>query len=142
MTVDLRYLGQSHELSVAYEHGDSVESLAARFHDLHHERNGFSRPDDPIEVVTVRAVATAEPSLGWSQIPELQAPLAAESVEERQVVANSGDVVIAAVVARDGLAPGDTVVGPAVIEDGESTTYLDPGDTATVASNGAVVIEW
>ena len=31
--------------------------LAARFHALHAERNGFARPDDPIEVVTGRAEA-------------------------------------------------------------------------------------
>ena len=40
--VDCRYAGQSHELTV---------SSAAAFHEAHQQRNGFSRPDAPVEVV-------------------------------------------------------------------------------------------
>ena len=34
---------------------------SARFHEAHRQRNGFDRPDDPIEVVTVRAEAVGHP---------------------------------------------------------------------------------
>ena len=52
--VDVRYRGQSHELSIPWSDGDGWDDVAAAFHDTHRRRNGFARPDDPIEVVTVR----------------------------------------------------------------------------------------
>src|SRR5262245_35735759 len=58
--VDCRYAGQSHELTVA--------SVAA-FHDAHLERNGFSRPDAPVEVVAIRATASVPSSFDLSDLP-------------------------------------------------------------------------
>jgi N-methylhydantoinase A/oxoprolinase/acetone carboxylase beta subunit len=52
--VDCRYLGQSHELTVA---------TPADFHEAHRSRNGFARPDEPVEVVALRATA-ARPAAG------------------------------------------------------------------------------
>jgi N-methylhydantoinase A/oxoprolinase/acetone carboxylase beta subunit len=49
-TVDCRYAGQSHELRVA-----SPEDFPAE----HERRNGFSRPGASVEVVALRARATA-----------------------------------------------------------------------------------
>ena len=46
--LDCRYRGQSHELTVA-----SIEE----FHAEHERRNGYSRPDAPVEVVALRARA-------------------------------------------------------------------------------------
>jgi N-methylhydantoinase A/oxoprolinase/acetone carboxylase beta subunit len=48
--VDCRYAGQSHELTVP-----EVADFGAE----HRRRNGDERPGDPVEVVAVRAVATA-----------------------------------------------------------------------------------
>ena len=60
----------------------------------------------------------------------------------RPVTAADGTLHEAAIHHRDTLAPVAEVAGPAVIEDKEATTYIDPGDVATVAANGALVIEW
>jgi N-methylhydantoinase A/oxoprolinase/acetone carboxylase beta subunit len=49
-TVDCRYAGQSHELTV---------SSPGAFPAEHRRRNGFSRPGAPVEVVALRARATA-----------------------------------------------------------------------------------
>ena len=46
--VDCRYAGQSHEMTVADP---------AAFHDEHRRRNGYARPDDPVEVIALRARA-------------------------------------------------------------------------------------
>jgi len=45
---DCRYAGQSHELSVRHP---------GRFHREHRRRNGYDRPDHPVEIVAVRARA-------------------------------------------------------------------------------------
>lgn len=141
LMVDLRYVGQAHELTVPYLSGDGAGVLSDRFHELHAERNGFARHDDSVEVVTVRAAAIGEPMLRWSQLP--QQPAAADADQmTREMVTSDGTAVTGLVYRRDALSVSDVVAGPAVIEDGESTTYLDPGDRASVAANGAVVIEW
>ena len=44
LVVDMRYMGQAHETSVPYTEGEPWEALCGRFHRLHAERNGFSRP--------------------------------------------------------------------------------------------------
>jgi len=58
--VDCRYRGQSHELRVP---------TVAGFHDEHRRRNGYARPDEPVDVVALRAVATRPPSVGPDDLP-------------------------------------------------------------------------
>jgi N-methylhydantoinase A/oxoprolinase/acetone carboxylase beta subunit len=58
--VDCRYEGQSHELTV---------SSAAAFHEAHQQRNGFARPDAPVEVVAIRATASLPAELDLSDLP-------------------------------------------------------------------------
>jgi N-methylhydantoinase A/oxoprolinase/acetone carboxylase beta subunit len=58
--VDCRYRGQSHELTVPSIGG---------FHDEHRRRNGYARPDEPVEVVALRAVATRPPSVAADDLP-------------------------------------------------------------------------
>ncbi len=139
--VDVRYVGQAHELSIPYDPGAPVASIAAGFHHLHRERNGFARPRDPVEIVTVRAVAQGRPALSWDDLPALDTPTGAEPVS-REITAADGATHAAAGYQRAALGPGARVDGPAVIEDAGATTYLAPDDRATVAANGALVIEW
>jgi N-methylhydantoinase A/oxoprolinase/acetone carboxylase beta subunit len=66
--LDCRYLGQSHELSVAN---------VAEFHHEHERRNGYARPDHPVEVIAIRATA---------RVPSPVAPAALPTVERREAV--------------------------------------------------------
>jgi N-methylhydantoinase A/oxoprolinase/acetone carboxylase beta subunit len=58
--VDCRYAGQSHELTVA---------STAAFHEAHQQRNGFSRPEAPVEVVAIRATASVPSRFELSDLP-------------------------------------------------------------------------
>jgi N-methylhydantoinase A/oxoprolinase/acetone carboxylase beta subunit len=58
--VDVRYAGQSHELTVA-----QVDD----FHDEHARRNGYSRRDAPVEVVVLRARARIESPVAIEGLP-------------------------------------------------------------------------
>jgi len=138
--VDVRYAGQSHELTVDYEPGDGWGELSRRFHELHAARNGFARPQDPIEAITVRASALGAPALAWSDLPGVR-PTGDPRRRLRQTVVG-GHTVDALVVWRPALAPGTEIVGPAVIEEPEATTFLGPGERATVHESGALEIEW
>jgi N-methylhydantoinase A/oxoprolinase/acetone carboxylase beta subunit len=57
---DCRYTGQSHELTVP---------SIADFHAEHRRRNGFARPDAPVEVVALRAKAQLPSPVSLTELP-------------------------------------------------------------------------
>ncbi|MYD65564.1 MAG: hydantoinase/oxoprolinase family protein [Chloroflexi bacterium] len=138
--LDVRYLGQSYELTVELDGIDSDESFgraAADFHALHEAR--FAHRDDaaPLEVVNVRATARAatgatapEPSFGGE-------PVDAVSVEAWF----DGEARQALLVERASLRPGDHLDGPALVSQLDSTTVIAPGWAATVDAQGNLVLE-
>lgn len=139
-SVDVRYRGQAHETSVRYDVGAGWAALAGDFHRRHKARNGFARPDDPIEVVTVRASAVGTPAMQWTDLPEVRPDGDADGgmVE----VHLEGVTQEVRRVRRAGLGPGDVVEGPAIVVEGEATTLLAPGDRAIVHESGALEVSW
>jgi N-methylhydantoinase A len=138
-SLDMRYVGQSHETSVPYTGGERPDMLRDRFDQAHHRRNGFSRPDDPVEVVTIRAAATGRAALTIDQLPE-HTPEGGARVGTRQVRTSEG-VTAATVYRRAGLAVDAEITGPAVVLDAGSTTWIDPAARARVHGSGTLVIE-
>ncbi|HSL25404.1 MAG TPA: hypothetical protein VLA54_03910, partial [Acidimicrobiia bacterium] len=137
VTADLRYPGQSHETNVAVERGDTWETLAGRFHQAHRERNGFAWPGQPAELVTLRATAVSRPALAWSSLPPPQ-PSGEPRLGDRRLP----DGTVVARWRLPSLPPGGEVVGPAVLEDPQSTTWVGAGERATVLEDGATEITW
>lgn len=140
LLLDVRYVGQAHETAVTYDPGDDWSTIAERFHVAHHERNGFARPHDPIEVVTVRAEATAPAALRWDDVPAIE-PSGEPLRGRRRVTTAHGDVE-AEVWWRPGLRPGAAITGPAIVEEREATTYLAPDERAIVHASGALEVAW
>ena len=138
--VDVRYRGQSHETPVVYQPGDGWPVLTARFHRAHRERNGFARPGDPIEVVAARAEAAGEAAMRWPDLPEI-VPTGEPRRGTRTVLTGEGRQE-ASVWWRPGLAAGAEVVGPAIIEEAEATTFLGKGERARVHPSGALEVAW
>lgn len=138
--VDVRYRGQSHELTVPYSPGEGWSILEARFHEAHERRNGFRRGNDPIEAVTVRAWSTAPPALAFADLPEWVGR--GEARLPRRPVMTGAGPVDAGGWWRDGLDVGAEITGPAVIEEREATTYLAPGERARVHPSGALEVTW
>jgi len=137
---DARYRGQSHETTVPYRPGEGWARLVARFHRAHRQRNGFARPGDPVEVVTVRAEATGRPAVRFEDLPAA-APAGTEARGHREVLTAAGPIR-ATVWWRPGMRPGREVVGPAVIEEPDSTTWLAAGERAKVHPSGALEVAW
>lgn len=137
--LDLRYLGQEYAVTVTCRRGEAVEDIVSRFHEIHERIYGHSAPDDRVEIVAARAV-------GWGlfDAPSVQshsgAALATE-VETREVwFDEAGGFVSTAVIDRNALKPGDTISGPAIIEQLDTTTVLLPGFRALVDNNENLVI--
>ena len=137
---DVRYRGQSHETPVPYEAGEGWERLVERFETIHRARNGFARPGDDVEVVTVRAEVAGTPAARWSDLPA-PVPQGEARRGSRQVATASGplDTVI---WWRPGLELGTEIPGPAVVEDPSSTTFIGTGERAVVLGDGTLEITW
>ncbi|MFP3913305.1 MAG: hydantoinase/oxoprolinase family protein [Actinomycetota bacterium] len=138
--VDMRYRGQAHEIAVPVEDGEGWEDAVARFHRLHAEINGFARPEDPVEVVTVRAVAQGRPLLRWEDLPAVGR--GSPPRPRRRGVIMSGEETEAEIWWRSDLPADWQMKGPAVIEEEVGTTVLGPGDRAVVADDGTVEVTW
>ena len=141
-TLDLRYEGQSFELSVDMPDGDldeaTLEVVAERFHEHHERRYGYASPEEPLELVTVRLQAR-----GAVDPPRLDPPAAGDEaapVEERTATFNGTDHATP-VYRRDDLTAGTTFDGPALVEGVESTTVVHPGQAVRVDELGNLVVE-
>ena len=54
----------------------------------------------------------------------------------------NGTEMEAEVLRRSALTVEEEVHGPALVEEGEATTFIGPGDTAVVHESGALVVTW
>ncbi len=139
--LDLRYVGQSTELTVT-EPRALAEAVDA-FHERHEARYGFAARRDPVEVVTARVVAigtTPKPRVVAAAAPAKRAP-EARALRERREVFDGHAFVETPVFARVHLRPGDAFDGPAVVEQYDATTYVAPAWSARVDAFGNLVLE-
>ncbi len=138
--VDARYVGQSHEIAVSWAPSEPFSAINERFHAAHVELRGYDRRSDPVEIVAVRCVASATPP---ASIDDVTAPQVSEHpVRRRTVYGPAGGAVEAAVLQRSSLGPGASVEGPAVIEEAQATTWIEPGSTAAILADGSIEITW
>ncbi|MFB6068775.1 MAG: hydantoinase/oxoprolinase family protein [Halobacterium sp.] len=131
---DLRYAGQSFELEVPVDAPVDPETLRSRFQAAHERAYGY-RTDEPVELVTLRATATAPRSVpaatveGGDAVARTRRPVQFPNGERGTPVFD-----------RTELPPGATVEGPAVFEQAESTTVLPPDWRAAVDQDGSLVL--
>jgi N-methylhydantoinase A len=140
--INMRYLGQNYEHEVEIEAGEldaaGLERSFRRFDELHAERYGYQIDDEVIELVSFTVTA-----IGRRQSLELvQAGAATESRRSsREVYVRGHGLVEAAVLHRSTLEQGESIGGPAVLEEGGSTTFVEPGMAVACTELGALVIE-
>jgi N-methylhydantoinase A len=139
-SADMRYLGQAYELEVpvpAPLTADRMPGVVAAFHAAHERVYGYARPQQPTEVVNLRAVHTyplprpalrpSAPgggSLGDARLGTRRAHFAPDGFAD------------AAVYDRARLPAGARVAGPAIVEQIDTTTVIPPGHEARVEPSG------
>jgi N-methylhydantoinase A/oxoprolinase/acetone carboxylase beta subunit len=158
--VDVRYVGQSYEITVPFS-----RDFRDAFHAWHEQLYGHSSPDRDTEVVNVRVRAIgriAHPV--WAGTRGRRSPAesgpprghgAARGVHARSrsthgasprpalrvKVYASGRFRTVPLYERSDLMPGARVAGPALVVEGSSTTYL-PGDSrCLVDARGNLILE-
>jgi N-methylhydantoinase A len=132
---ELRYVGQSFELSVEAPRDPEPEVLSEAFATAHERRYGYRDDDAPIELVNVRVSV-------WGPAPRLRprADAAAEPERSSAQVVFGGEALEASVL-RGELAPGTEVHGPALCALPEATLLVPPGWSGTVDEHGTCVLE-
>jgi N-methylhydantoinase A len=133
-TADLRYRGQSFELTVE---ADDLDDLEERFHQAHEQRYGYRMDEEEVERVNARLIATVP-----VERPELREEAAVGEPERGERRANfDGEWVEAAVLDRDQLGAGSEVSGPAIVEFREATCVVRPGWSGRIDEAGSLVLE-
>ena len=143
--VDVRYIGQGHELQLALPEGALTVTDAGRlrqqFETVYGAIYGVTMPDQDVEFVTwsvtVAAPSDAPPAAKPVQRHPAPAPRARREVYEPAL----GRMEEFSVHRRDDLVPGSELAGPALIEEGQTTTVVPASFTCFVDGAGYLVME-
>ncbi|MBN9530859.1 MAG: hydantoinase/oxoprolinase family protein [Alphaproteobacteria bacterium] len=137
---DLRYVGQQHEVTIAFpadpRMARDTAAIAALFEAAYRNLYGVNPSHVPIEIVTWRVTARG-PVVPFHSAAQ-PAGAAGSPKTHRRVDAWADDQQVP-VYDRTGLAVGQAVPGPAIIEERETTTAIPPGWTATIDTFGCIV---
>jgi len=134
--LDMRYRGQSYELSIPFE-----QDFIGRFHEAHQHYYGYARHGAEIEIVNLRLQAVGSvPSPKLAEQPERSPACAAAIIDTRPVVFPSG-ALNTPLYRGESLACGNQIEGPAIIVRSDTTILLNEQDQARIDHFGNLVIE-
>ena len=131
-SLDMRYIGQQWTINVPIDANTKgwLRNSVEKFHVQHHRMYGFSAAAEPVGVTNVRLRAVGRFNRITGHQPAIRTagsksptPSATRTVHfGRQV----DDCVEVPVYMRDALLPGSIFVGPAVVEQSDSTLLIPP----------------
>lgn len=148
--LDMRYVGQSYELTIRPEGGVEAgpDRLATAFHQAHRQRFSYASQAEPVEIVNLRLKAIGHTP---KPLPEPQPP---GSVDPRAACIGYKPVffadpdrpsaarpIPAALYERGRLTPGKMVVGPAIIFQLDTTIVVPPGWAGSVDGWSNLILE-
>jgi len=143
---ECRYLGQGFELRAKVPDGpitsDNVSVIIDSFYDEHKKVYGHAFRDQKCEVITLRVIGAAEAET--LELPKLKKGGSANPEKAfmyaRKTVFDNGDEVETPRYRRSELLAEDTVTGPAIIIQHNSTTVVPPGYRVSVDAFGDLLI--
>jgi N-methylhydantoinase A len=137
-SADMRYGEQVFEIAVQLDgvdwtNADPLPEIVERFHRRHEELYTYCLPDQETVLVNAR-VAVSGMLASLPQEPALPPAPPTAPRSERRIYLD--DWISAPVYDFDGLAPAQTLSGPAIVEAATTTILLRPGESATVTPLG------
>ena len=142
---DCRYHLQNIQIPCRFELdevvGEDSTFLRGRFEEAHHQRYNFDLPDSPLEIATIRVigrgtikgVTLVESANGGGPDPS------GAVMREEQVF--FGGWMETPIYDRNLLRAGNVLAGPAIIQQDDTTTVLEPGYKGSVDRFGNILIE-
>jgi N-methylhydantoinase A/oxoprolinase/acetone carboxylase beta subunit len=141
IAADMRYHGQAFELlvpwgEIATPDVAALVALEADFHTTHKQRFSYANPGDPVEIVTLRAIAT-----GLLDKPEPgdPPPVDRPSRKGTRRIFETGAWRDVPVWDREALRDTDIIEGPAVVEETFATHWITRGWTARLGAAGTLI---
>jgi N-methylhydantoinase A len=138
---DLRYLGQEHTVIVEVGAIEEWGALRARFDAAHERAYGYAAPEVPVQLLNLRL--TVGFPLERPRLPVLPSRAgAAPPFETRKIYSTLlQDAIEYRVFQRNLLRAGESIEGPAAIEEAGTTTVIEPGDRLRVEDHGCLVVD-
>jgi N-methylhydantoinase A len=138
-TIDVRYRSQGYELNVPYDERHPKRAVEA-FHRLHRQRYGFCDELRPLEIVNLRLRMTAASEPYSPAMRDSRPGNGSAACYATRDIFFHGRFVASPLYRRDGLIPGDSIDGPALVTEYTAATVLPPGCSARVDNIGNLVI--
>jgi N-methylhydantoinase A len=141
-SVDMRYIGQQTEVTVPLGRKSPTEkdseNFASMFEQEYQSIYGLSLDDMDIEIVAWRVSSF---SLSESRFVDREVDIRLGAPKGRRSIYLGSEALTADVYDRETLGREQTLQGPCIIEERETTILILPNWRATVAKDGAVVAE-
>ncbi|MDR0360998.1 MAG: hydantoinase/oxoprolinase family protein, partial [bacterium] len=145
VSADMRYAGQGYEVTVPVAghvvHGRDAAGLAAAFEAAYRSRFDRTLPGMPVEVVSWRLRALSPPAVEAVRLTSSPPGRGDPCTGRRLAYFPEGERFLdTPVYARDRLRAGQTVPGPALVEEAESTVVVGPSASVRVDERGNLLM--
>jgi len=134
-SADLRYAGQSFELTVDVERPFDAAAARERFATAHESAYGY-RAEESVELVNCRVTTTVERSA-----PSVEYAAGGDPRKGSREAVFVDEVRETPVYGRAQLPPRDEIAGPAIVEGDESTIVVPPAWSVQVRDDGTLTAE-
>ena len=134
-SLDLRYMGQSYDLEISTSKPFDQPALAnalKAFHQRHNEIHGFSTETEMVELVACRITSRIRSHKPIEKKSVVGSRFVKEKTSRRIFVDGTGNSISCKIFLRENLQPSASIVGPAIVEQPDSTTVISSGWTALV----------
>jgi N-methylhydantoinase A len=136
--LDLRYVGQEHTLTVSLPGAGGARELRELF-DREYDRTFGHSMEEEVEIVSLRATLTTPLPARSERVAHAGAETPTAAIDAWSF--SQGETLRFTIAARDGLALGAELAGPAILLEDTATTYLDAGFVVRVHESGALFLE-
>jgi N-methylhydantoinase A len=136
---DMAYAGQIHALRVPVQADWDGKQLAAAFLDSYRRDFGNTLGDIPVVMVNARTTVLGVRGAHAATLETKPSNAAAKPFKRRPVY--FGGWTDAAIYRRGDLAPGMSFDGPAIVEQDDATTVVEPGMRTRVDAAGNLLVE-
>ena len=139
---DIRYVGQSYELTIEMDAkaSDPIAAAVALFHERHDTLYGHSNTAAPVEFVNLRTIHVHRPEERENPPTQVLSAAPPNPVAHRDAYFDGG-FVKTPVYDRRQLSVGQEITGPAIIEQADTTVIIHPRQRAHLRADRSILVD-
>jgi len=139
---DMRYVGQSYELTIDMDTktGDPIAAAVVSFHSRHDTMYGHSNTAGPVEFVNLRTIHVHRPDERENPPMKSESATAPKPVAHREAYFDGG-FVKTPVYDRKQLSVGQEIEGPAIVEQADTTLIIYPKQRARLREDRSILVD-